>query len=77
MQNKINDIVSVIMNPLYNYISGDKLFGLDDNQIVHHPSTNIFHVRANLDCYTRMKIFIIPTKVFSLPKSMFKMRFRQ
>lgn len=66
MRNRINDLISVIMDPLYNYICGDTLFGFDNNQIPHPPSTNIFHVRTNLFCYMPMEKLYYSNKNYVL-----------
>ena len=71
--NRINALKSVILDPLYNYMFGNKLFGLEKNSIPHPKSTNIFHLRGNLGCHMpierlyhqKLKYFIFP-KVCSI-----------
>ena len=52
---RLDDLKSVIENPLYNYQCGDNLFGFEGNPITHQESTNIFHVRNNFACYMSVK----------------------
>ena len=63
---KLDDLKSVIGNPLYNYQRGDNLFDFEGNLIPHPESTNIFHVRNSLASYMLMENLNFQKKDYSI-----------
>ena len=77
MRNRIKNLISVIIDPFYNYICRDNLFGLDDNQILHPTSTYIpCENKFNL-LYANGRVVSFQQELYNLSKSMFNMWFIQ
>ena len=51
INDRVKEMKFVIDNPLYEYICGDKLFGMEGNEIPHSKTLDIFHTKTNLACY--------------------------